>query len=68
MADTRAARDAALTTSLLTRIDDPVLGERPVGPGRTTILAAMTIAGFVFRLGVVFLLTPLDGSTPDSGR
>lgn len=68
LADTRAARDAALTTSLLTRIDDPVLGERPVGPGRTTILAAMTMAGLCFGLGIVFLLTPLDGSAPDSGR
>ena len=68
LADTRAARDAALTTSLLTRIDDPVLGERPVGPGRSTILAAMTMAGLCFGLGIVFLLTPLDGSTPDSGR
>ncbi len=68
LADTRAARDAALTTSLLTRIDDPVLGERPVGPGRTTILAAMTMAGLCFGLGIVFLLTPLDGTTPDSNR
>ena len=68
LADTRAARDAALTTSLLTRIDDPVLGERPVGPGRSTILAAMTMAGLCFGLGIVFLLTPLDGSAPDSGR
>ncbi len=67
LADTRAARDAALTTSLLTRIDEPVLGEKPVGPGRSTILAAMTMAGLCFGLGVVFLLTPLDG-TPNSGR
>ncbi len=68
LADTRAARDAALTTSLLTRIDDPVLGEKPVGPGRTTILAAMTLAGMFFGMGIVFLLTPLDGTTPNSNR
>ncbi len=26
------------------------------------------MAGLCFGLGIVFLLTPLDGSTPDSGR
>ncbi|MCC6507982.1 MAG: hypothetical protein IT423_02670 [Pirellulaceae bacterium] len=68
LADARASRDAALSTSLLTRIDEPVLGERPVGPGRTTILAGMTLAGLFFGLGIVFLLTPLDGQSPQNER
>lgn len=61
LADARASRDAAVTTSLLTRLDEPVLGERPVGPGRTTIVGGTTLAGLFFGLGIVFLLTPLDG-------
>ncbi len=68
LADARAARDAATSSSLLTRIDEPVLGERPVGPGRSTLLAAMTMAGLFFGLGIVFLLTPLDGQSPSQER
>lgn len=68
LAEARASRDAALSSSLLTRLDDPMIGERPSGPGRTTLLAAMTIAGLFFGLGIVFLLTPLDGAAPKSDR
>ena len=57
----RASRDAALTSSLITRLDKPQLGEKPIGPGRTTILAGATVSGLFFGLGIVFLLTPLDG-------
>ena len=55
-----AARDASLTSSLLTRIDSPSIGENPVGPGRMTILAGATLSGLLFGLGIVFLLTPMD--------
>ncbi len=61
LSEARAARDAAVSCSLITRIDDPQVGELPEGPGRSTILAGTTVAGLVFGLGVVFLLTPLDG-------
>ncbi len=57
----QASRDAALTSSLITRLDEPQLGERPIGPGRSTILAGATLSGLFFGLGVVFLLSPLDG-------
>jgi len=57
----QASRDAALTSSLITRLDKPQLGEKPIGPGRSTILAAATVSGLFFGLGVVFLLAPLDG-------
>ncbi|MEO8272397.1 MAG: hypothetical protein ABI557_21995, partial [Aureliella sp.] len=57
----QASRDASLTSSLITRLDDPQLGEKPIGPGRSTILAGTTISGLFFGLGVVFLLAPLDG-------
>ncbi len=68
LAEAQASRDAALSTSLLTRLDEPVLGERPIGPGRTTILAGMTLAGLFFGLGIVFLLTPLDSENPNTNR
>lgn len=68
LAEARASRDAATTTSLLTRLDEPVLGERPVGPGRTTIVGGMTLAGLFLGMGIVFLLTPLDGAAPDHQR
>lgn len=57
----QASRDAALTSSLITRLDEPQLGEKPIGPGRSTILAGATVSGLFFGLGIVFLLSPLDG-------
>lgn len=61
LAEAEAAHDAAATSSLLTRLDTPLLGERPLGPGRTTIVAGATVCGLFFGLGIVFLLSPLDG-------
>ncbi|MEZ6133979.1 MAG: hypothetical protein R3C53_03615 [Pirellulaceae bacterium] len=61
LSQTVAARDAAVTSSLITRLDAPMIGEKPIGPGRSTILAGSTFGGLFFGLGIVFLLTPLDG-------
>lgn len=63
LAKAEAARDAAETSSLLTRIDQPIIGEKPIGPGRATILAGATASGLFFGLGIVFLLTPLDSGS-----
>ncbi len=60
LARAQARSEAALSTSLLTRLGEPVLGEKPVGPGRTTILGGATFLGLFFGLGIVFLLTPMD--------
>ncbi len=62
-AQATASRDAAITSSLLTRLDEPLLGERPIGPGRSVILAGATTSGLLFGLGIVFLLTPLTNYT-----
>ncbi len=62
LSQAEAARDAAETSSLLTRIDQPLIGEKPVGPGRSTILAGTTFGGLFFGFGVVFLLSPIDGA------
>ncbi len=67
LAEVQAARDSSVSTSLLTRLDLPLVSDRPIGPGKTTIFGLCTIAGFVFGLGVVFVVTPMDVS-PVFGR
>jgi polysaccharide biosynthesis transport protein len=67
LAEAQAARDAAAMSSLLTRLEEPILGERPLGPGKTTIAAGAAVGGLFFGLGIVFLLTPLD-ATVNYGR
>lgn len=71
-----AARDAASTSSLITRLDEPVLGERPLGPGRSTLVAAAFLGGLFLGLGIVFLIIPMEHpktvtsdshSAPDAG-
>ncbi len=61
LAQAQASRDAAINSSLITRLDEPMIGEKPIGPGRSTILAGATVSGLFFGLGIVFLLSPLDG-------
>ena len=67
LAEVRAARDSSVSTSLLTRLDAPIVSDRPIGPGKTTICTLCTIAGLVFGLGIVFIVTPID-SSPVFGR
>jgi hypothetical protein len=61
LAQAQASREAAMTSSLMTRLDQPLLGEKPVGPGRSTIVIGASLSGLFFGLGLVFLLSPLDG-------
>jgi hypothetical protein len=67
LAEANAARDSSTSTSLLTRLDAPMVSDRPIGPGRTTIAGLCGIAGLVFGLGVVFVISPID-SGPSFGR
>jgi polysaccharide biosynthesis transport protein len=62
LSEVQAARDAANSCSLVTRIDEPLASETPVGPGRSTIFAGTTIVGLIFGLGAIFLLTPFEGA------
>jgi len=60
LADARARQAAAHSASLLTRLDGPHAGADPVGPARSTIVAAGGIGGLLFGLGVVVLTaTPI---------
>ncbi len=67
LAEVQAARDSSISTSLLTRLDAPTVSDRPIGPGKTTICGLCTVAGLVFGLGIVFVITPLDAG-PTYGR
>ena len=67
LAEVQAARDSSVSTSLLTRLDSPMVSDRPIGPGKTTISVLCAAAGLVFGLGIVFVVTPID-SSPVFGR
>ena len=60
LAEASASSDASLSTSLITRLDAPVISDKPIGPGRTIITCLCTIAGLVFGLGIVFVLVPSE--------
>ena len=59
LADAQALAQAARSTSLISRLDEPDAGNGPIGPGRLTIMLGGTFGGFLAGLGLVYLLTPL---------
>ena len=62
----QGALSSAETANLLTRIDTPETGTKPVGPGRSVIAAAGVAAGLVLGLGVLLLsLPPAVGASPE---
>jgi hypothetical protein len=67
LAEATAARDSSKSTSLLTRLDAPIVSDKPIGPGKTTLAVVCTAAGLAFGLGIVFLITPIDAG-PTFGR
>lgn len=67
LAEAAAARDSSKSTSLLTRLDAPIVSDKPIGPGKTMLAVVCTGAGLAFGLGIVFLITPIDAG-PTFGR
>ena len=59
LADVRASQAAALSSSLIARVDEPQPGNHPVGPGFFTIVAVGFGGGLTLGLGLVFLTAPL---------
>lgn len=55
-ADARGSH--ANQSSLITRLDGPTVSDRPVGPGRSTVLAAGLFGGLLSGVGLVFLIAP----------
>ncbi|WP_164104189.1 GumC family protein [Candidatus Laterigemmans baculatus] len=58
LAEAEATRSAAMTTNLIAGLAPPRVGERPIGPGGTTIVGGAMVAGLLFGLGTVFLVAP----------
>lgn len=55
LADAEVNLAGAQSASVLSRIDDVESGLRPVGPGRSTIVAAGGLFGLILGVGLVFL-------------
>lgn len=61
LADARATQATARSSSLIARIDSPETGVRPVGPGRTLLMAIGLFGGLLVGFGVLVLFTdPAD--------
>jgi hypothetical protein len=65
LAEARASQGAAQASSLLTRFQAPVAGERPEGPGKRDIVAAGLVGGLLIGAGLVILGVP---TRPSNGR
>jgi uncharacterized protein involved in exopolysaccharide biosynthesis len=65
LAEARASQSAAQSSSLLTRFQAPVAGERPEGPGKRKIVAAGFVGGLLIGVGLVILGVP---TRPSNGR
>lgn len=59
LAAARASIGAATVSSLLTRFHEPTTGDRPVGPGRTSIVGGSMAGGLAIGAGLVFLFMPI---------
>jgi uncharacterized protein involved in exopolysaccharide biosynthesis len=58
LAEARAAQAAAHSASLISPVDRPEAGNRPVGPSFSLIVSIGLIGGLLTGLGVVFLTVP----------
>ncbi|REJ70444.1 MAG: hypothetical protein DWQ31_00960 [Planctomycetota bacterium] len=58
LADARASQAAARTASLITLIDTPDTGARPVSMPRRYLLAAGLFGGFAVGMGLLFVTVP----------
>ena len=58
LSEARASGSAAIASSLLTRFHEPTVGDRPLGPGKKTIVIGGMFGGFAVGAGLVFLLMP----------
>lgn len=64
LAEARAARASAKAASLISPIDTPDAGIKPVGPSRIVIALCGVLGGVVTGFGIVFLSVPMTVSTP----
>ena len=58
LSEGEASLSSSQSTSLMTRMDDPETGSKPVGPGTAVIILAGFAGGLAAGVGVVFLVAP----------
>lgn len=58
LAEAKASQAGAISSNLVSRVDMPDTGSRPIGPGRKAIVMAGFVGGFVIGLGLLFLTVP----------
>ncbi len=58
VAEGRGRQSAALAASLITRLDAPIAGTRPVGPGSKIVVLGSTFGGLLLGLSLVYLIAP----------
>ena len=58
LAEARGRQEAARASSLINRMDSPVTGSRPIGPGRLVIVITSGIGGAFLGLSLVYLIAP----------
>jgi hypothetical protein len=56
LSEARASQAAAHTASLISLIDTPDTGTRPIGPGKVVIVLGGFAAGWAIALAIVFLM------------
>ncbi len=66
LAEARATQATARSSSLIARIDSPETGVRPVGPGRTVLLAVGVVGGLFVGFGVLVLFTDPVSTTAEA--
>ena len=62
LVDARAAQAGGAASNLLTKLDKADAGTKPVGPGKTMLLAAGIGGGLMFGIGCLLLTTRLPDS------
>ena len=64
LAEARATQASAKAASLISRIDAPDAGIRPVGPSRSVIALCGVLGGLMAGFGIVFLNVPAAAARP----
>lgn len=62
LAEARGRLEAARASSLIARLDSPITGSKPVGPGRLVLLAGSSMGGLFMGLSIVYLIAPWQES------
>ncbi|MBC8354833.1 MAG: hypothetical protein H8E66_22885 [Planctomycetes bacterium] len=65
LATATATQSSSQATSLITRFQEPQVGDSPIGPGRTTIVGIGLLGGLMTGAGLVFLVVPIG---PEGSR